>query len=64
MITFKLMLQLIILNHICTQAAEKIYEGIGDPAKIEININSNNSTLYWLPKELILFDNFQNKKKD
>ena len=42
---------------ICTQAAEKIYAGIGDPAKVKININLNNSTLYWLPKELILFDN-------
>ena len=42
---------------ICTQAAEKIYSGIGDPAKVEININVHNSTLYWLPKELILFDN-------
>ena len=42
---------------ICTQAAEKIYAGIGDPAKVNININLNNSTLYWLPKELILFDN-------
>jgi len=42
---------------ICTQAAEKIYAGIGNPAKVNININLNNSTLYWLPKELILFDN-------
>ena len=42
---------------ICTQAAEKIYAGIGDPARVEININLNNSTMYWLPKELILFDN-------
>ena len=48
---------------ICTQAAEKIYEGIGDPAKIDININSNNSTLYWLPKELILFDNSKLRRK-
>ena len=42
---------------ICTQAAEKIYAGIGDPAFVEININLNNCTMYWLPKELILFDN-------
>ncbi len=41
----------------CTQAAEKIYAGIGDPARVKININLNNSTMYWLPKELILFDN-------
>ena len=37
---------------ICTQAAEKIYSGIGDPAKVDININLNNSTLYWLPKRV------------
>ena len=42
---------------VCTQAAEKIYAGIGDPARVEININLNNSIMYWLPKELILFDN-------
>ena len=42
---------------ICTQAAEKIYEGFGEPAKVDININVKNSNLYWLPKELILFDN-------
>ena len=42
---------------VCTQAAEKIYAGIGEPAIVEININLNNSTMYWLPKELILFDN-------
>ena len=48
---------------ICTQAAEKIYSGIGDPAKVDININLNNSTLYWLPKELILFDNSKLRRK-
>ena len=42
---------------ICTQAAEKIYEGFGDPAKVEINVSLKNSNLYWLPKELILFNN-------
>ena len=42
---------------ICTQAAEKIYAGIGDPAKIDINITVKNSNLFWLPKELILYDN-------
>ena len=41
---------------VSTQAAEKIYAGIGDPADVEINITLKNSTLYWLPKELILFD--------
>ena len=48
---------------ICTQAAEKIYAGIGDPATVDININLNNSTLYWLPKELILFDNSKLRRK-
>ena len=42
---------------ICTQAAEKIYAGFGDPASVDINITLKNSNLYWLPKELILFDN-------
>ena len=42
---------------ICTQAAEKIYAGIGDPAEVEINLSLKNSNLYWLPKELILFNN-------
>ena len=48
---------------ICTQAAEKIYAGIGDPATVEININLNNSSLYWLPKELILFDKSKLRRK-
>ena len=48
---------------ICSQAAEKIYAGIGDPAKVEININLNNSSLYWLPKELILFNNSKLDRK-
>ena len=48
---------------ICTQAAEKVYAGIGDPAKVEINITLNNSNLYWLPKELILFNNSKLDRK-
>ena len=31
---------------ICTQAAEKIYSGFGDPANIDINLNLNNSNLF------------------
>ncbi len=42
---------------ITTQAAEKIYAGFGDPANVEINISIKNSNLYWLPKELIIFNN-------
>ena len=49
---------------ISTQAAEKIYSGFGDPANFVINLNlSNNSSLFWLPKELILFNNCNLKRK-
>ena len=47
---------------ICTQAAEKIYAGIGDPANINIDITLNNSDLFWLPKELILFNKAKLKR--
>ena len=42
---------------ISSQAAEKIYAGIGDPAEIDIDITLKNSNLNWFPKELILFNN-------
>ena len=49
---------------ISTQAAEKIYSGYGDPANIHINSNLlNRSTLFWLPKELILFNNCNLKRR-
>ncbi len=49
---------------ISTQAAEKIYSGYGDPANIHINLNLlNRSTLFWLPKELILFNNCNLKRR-
>ncbi len=49
---------------ISTQAAEKIYSGFGNPANLEINLNLlNNSRLFWLPKELILFNNCNLKRK-
>ena len=49
---------------ISTQAAEKIYSGFGNPANLEINFNLlNNSSLFWLPKELILFNNCNLKRK-
>ena len=36
-----------------------------DPANLEINVNLlNNSNLFWLPKELILFNNCNLKKKN
>ena len=50
-------------SSISTQAAEKIYAGIGNPAKVDINITLKNSNLYWLPKELILFDNSKLDRK-
>ena len=49
---------------ISTQAAEKIYSGFGNPANLEINLNLlNNSSMFWLPKELILFNNCNLKRK-
>ena len=49
---------------ISTQAAEKIYSGFGNPANLEINLNLlNNSNLFWLPKELILFNNCNFERK-
>ena len=48
---------------ISTQAAEKIYAGIGNEARININISVKNSNLYWLPKELILFDRSKLKRR-
>ena len=49
---------------ISTQAAEKIYSGFGIPASIKIDLDlTNNSNLFWLPKELILFNNCNLKRK-
>ena len=49
---------------ISTQAAEKIYSGFDNPANLKIKLNlSNNSSLFWLPKELILFNNCNLKRK-
>ena len=49
---------------VSTQAAEKIYSGFGSPANLEINLNLlKNSSLFWLPKELILFNNCNLKRK-
>ena len=48
---------------ISTQAAEKIYSGFGEPAKIIMEISlKNKSDLLWLPKELILFNNSNLKR--
>ena len=48
---------------ISTQAAEKIYAGIGGPAQVDIDIVLKNSNLNWLPKELILFNNSKLKRR-
>ena len=49
---------------ISTQAAEKIYSGFDNPANLNINLNlTNDSSLFWLPKELILFNNCNLKRK-
>ncbi len=49
---------------VSTQAAEKIYSGYSDPAQVNININIlNKGNLFWLPKELILFNNCNLKRK-
>ena len=43
---------------ISTQAAEKIYSGYGYPARVENKvIVDDSSTLFWMPQELILFNN-------
>ena len=55
--TIKVKLNLVDSNiSLSTQAAEKIYAGIGNEATIDIDISVKNSNLYWLPKELILFN--------
>ena len=40
-----------------SQAAEKVYSGYGDAAELKYTINIDNSTLFWIPNETILFDN-------
>ena len=48
---------------ISSQAAEKIYAGIGDPAEVNIHITLKKSDLNWFPKELILFNNSKLKRR-
>ena len=40
-----------------SQAAEKVYSGYGDAAELKYTINIDNSNLFWIPNETILFDN-------
>ena len=42
---------------ISTQAAEKIYSGLGKCANLKIDINIVKSDVLWLPQEIILFNN-------
>ena len=47
-----------------TQAAEKIYKGNQGPGLVKIEINiKNNSSLYWMPQELILFNSCNFKRR-
>ena len=42
---------------VTTQTAERVYKGLGDYAKIKINLTVDNSSkLFWIPQELILFN--------
>ncbi len=52
-------------SFLCTssQAAEKIYKGLNNPGNINVEINvKNNSCIYWLPQEMILFNNCNIKR--
>jgi len=43
---------------ITSQASEKVYKSTGDTSRVEINLTlGENSSLYWCPQEMILFDN-------
>ena len=47
-----------------TQAAEKIYKGSDEPAEINIDLKIiNNSNMFWLPQEMILFNNCNIRRK-
>ena len=47
-----------------TQAAEKIYKGISNPGIVDVEVNlKNNSNMYWLPQEMILFNNCNIRRK-
>jgi len=42
---------------VTTQTAERVYKGLEDNAKININLTVDNSSkLFWIPQELILFN--------
>jgi urease accessory protein len=42
---------------VTTQTAERVYKGLEDNAKININLKVDNSSkLFWIPQELILFN--------
>jgi urease accessory protein len=49
------------INHsetfVTTQTAERVYKGLEENAKINVNLTvDNSSNLYWIPQELILFN--------
>ncbi len=48
---------------ISTQAAEKVYSGYGYPARVENKVSiDDSSTLFWIPQELILFNDSKLKR--
>ncbi len=43
---------------VTTQTAERVYKGINDNAEIKITLSlDDTSKLFWIPQELILFNN-------
>ena len=43
---------------VTTQTAERVYKGINDNAEIKVTLSvDNTSDLFWIPQELILFNN-------
>lgn len=42
---------------VTTQAAERIYQGLSDPALLDVDLSvTGGSALHWMPQETILFD--------
>ena len=49
---------------VTTQAAERAYKGYENSGQIKINLSiDSNSSLFWIPQELILFDNCNLNRK-
>ena len=49
---------------VTTQTAERVYKGINDNAEIKVTLSvDNTSDLFWIPQELILFNNCNLNRK-